>query len=231
MASIVPSRVEDLLPWAEEHATLWTAATGIGLTPAQTTLFSAAVGAAQSAQGARVAARTAYDSASLTAADAVRDLRTTAADMIRFIRAYAESQAKPAVVYAAAGLPAPAAPVPLPPPGTPQEFTLGVDQIGRLELKWKCKNPPGATGTVYLIERRLNETGDFGFTAAVGERKFIDATVPFGTNIVDYRITAQRAELVGLPGTWTVRFGAGAGGGQEFTVMQVGGESPARLAA
>ena len=108
--SIVPLRVEQLIPWAEEHAALWSAATNIGLTPAQTAIFSGAVGAATSAVAAKLSARTAFDAASLTSADAVRDLRRTASDTIRFIKAYAESQNKPDLVYAAAGIPAPQPP-------------------------------------------------------------------------------------------------------------------------
>ena len=69
----------------------------------------------------------------------------------------------------------------------------------------------------------------------MGERKFVDNTIPFGTDQIDYRITGQRSDATGDPAIWTVRFGMGGGGlGGAFTVEQIeddGSAPSAKLAA
>ena len=229
---VVPPRVEDLLLWAEQHATLWTSvAAQIGVTPAQCSAFSAAAGTAQSDYAARLAAKQALDAAVTESADSVRDLRRGASDMIRFIRAFAESQTKPAIVYATAQIPPPAAPGPIGPPGTPFDFKAVLNPDGSMSIRWKCNNPVGATGTVYTVKRRVGTSGSYEIVGATGSRRFEDDTFGGGTT-VSYIVQAQRSTQVGLQSSpFTVQFGQGGGGGFVITSTYEGEEGNAKLAA
>ena len=229
---VVPQRVEDLLLWAEQHATLWTSvATQIGLTAGQATAFSAAAGTAQSDYAARLAAKQALDAAITESQDSVRDLRRSASDTIRFIRAFAESQNKPAVVYATAQIPPPAAPGPVGPPGTPFDFKAVLNPDGSMSIRWKCNNPVGAAGTVYTVRRRIGTTPNYEIVGATGSRRFEDDTFGGGTT-VSYIVQAQRSTQVGLQSSpFTVQFGTGGGGAFVITSTYEGDEAGAKLAA
>ncbi len=56
-------------------------------------------------------------------------------------------------VYSFAQIPPPAVPGAVPPPGTPFDFRTALLQNGAVELKWKCQNPAGASGTIYEVTR------------------------------------------------------------------------------
>jgi hypothetical protein len=217
------------LLWCAGHVEPFTNnAAAIGITPAMATLFSDAVDAATNKTAEQQAARQALSVASEEVADAFGELRSVTSDIVRTVKAFAENSSKPLTVYSLAQIDPPAPPSPVPAPGTPDNFKVSLLQTGTLEISWKCQNPPGSQGTVYIIERRLNAAGSYAFRAAVGEKKFVDNSVPFGTDQIDYRITAQRSDATGNPAVWTVRFGSGGG---TFTVEQVqGGEAP-KLAA
>ena len=74
---------------------------------------------------------------------------------MRLIRAFAESTAKPTVVYNLAQIPPPASPSPAPPPAQPTDLTVTLDASGgSLTLRWKAANPAGTSGTSYIIRRR-----------------------------------------------------------------------------
>jgi hypothetical protein len=97
--------------------------------------------------------------------------------------------------------------------GTPTRFSVTLDGIGGLILKWKCTNPR-ATGTVYQISRSIQPpvgTGRFTFLGISRKRKFIDSTVPAGASEMNYQIQAVRSTAVGPVATFNVMFGVGAG--------------------
>ncbi|MBI5864616.1 MAG: fibronectin type III domain-containing protein [Planctomycetes bacterium] len=107
-------------------------------------------------------AKQAYRVATQETNGAFAALRATAGDDVRLIRAYAESQSKPEVVYNTAQIPPPAAPTPIPPPGQPTDLTVTLaPSTGELTLRWKVTNPPGASGTSYIIRRRLPGESEF----------------------------------------------------------------------
>ena len=232
--SVIPRSTVEMIEWVALRAPIWvTNAPGLGLTTVQATAVQTAATAAQGALATRDMAESELRSANEALRGDARDLREVASDAVQLIRIFAENQAKPSTVYALAQIPAPAAPSPIPPPGVPSDFVVNLLQTGDLGLSWKCQNPPGSRGTVYLIERRLNAGGSYTFRAAVGERKFVDNTIPFGTDQIDYRITAQRSDATGDPAIWTVRFGMG-GGGATYSVEQIendGSAPSAKLAA
>lgn len=64
---------------------------------------------------------------------------------------------------------------------------------GEMVLTWKGRTLPG---TFYRVERRLTPGDDpdapYRFIAAVGERRFVDGTIPPGTTRVEYLVTATK---------------------------------------
>lgn len=216
--SVFPTRVQDLLDFSEQHATVWLAnATAIGISSSQATAFKAAALAARTAWNAQIAAEEARRIAVVTQQSAVQALRGVGGDTVRLIRAFAEVQPSPETVYNLAQIPAPAAPSPAGPPGTPENFKATLNPGGSVTIRWKCKNPAGTTGTVYQVSRRIGgPAGAYVVVGAVGTKKFTDATIPAGAGVVDYIVLGQRAEFVGPASSpFTVQFGQS---GEQLTI-------------
>ncbi len=197
--SIVPSRLQDFIEWAELRAASWQSApSSIGLSPAQATAFVNASILARERYTQQLNAAQAARNAVESQQDATRDCRRLAADLIRDIKAYAEQQAKPSEIYILADLPVPTTPTALPPPGKPNTVTVGiVPNTGAITLKWKVTNPPGAAGTSYIVRRRAGLTGDFVFVGVTGLKTFTDSTFAAGPDTVQYTIQGQRSDLAG----------------------------------
>lgn len=191
------------------HAPIWQAgASSIGLNPGEADEVADLAAAARDAIAAQHQAQQAARKATLDCELAVARLRSAGSACIGRIRAAAASD--PAV-YSAASLPPPATPGPIAPPGQPVAFDAQfVDNVGALRLTWRCKNPRGSAGTMYEVWRR-DETaggaGGFRFVAIVGEKRFVDETIPAGTPAVEYQVTAVRSTRRGQPARHVVNFG------------------------
>ncbi|MCL4220112.1 MAG: hypothetical protein KJZ65_01955 [Phycisphaerales bacterium] len=211
----VPTTNLGKIEFYESHLPAWgTNAVAIGLTAGSVTSLATLTAAARTAYNAHVAAQAAARAATANYYDKVAAMHAgpgAGSDMIRTIRAFAQSSNNPNV-YVLAQIPPPATPGPVPAPGTPFAFKVGLLQNGALELKWKCHNPSGASGTVYEIMRRVG-SGPFSYLDAPGQRQFVDAGVPAGAASVTYQITAARSTTRGNPAQFTVTFGTGAGAG------------------
>lgn len=218
--------------WCETHAPVFSAnAAAIGLASTQATGFATATAAVTSGLLAQQAALQAYRVATQVVEDGLRALRTAAGDSVRTIRAFAETQAKPSVVYNLAQIPPPAQPSPTPPPGSPTEFRIELLQTGPLKLMWKCRNPAGASGTMYEIMRRIGgggEGGAFTYVGTTGTREFLDETLPAGAGSVTYQITATRSTSRGVPAQFTVNLGVTPAAGA--SVDDDPGETPMKNA-
>jgi hypothetical protein len=219
------------LLWCQEHAPVWTAnATSIGLTAAQATAFSAAVTAAADSNLDLETARQAYRAAVAANDDAFAALRAANGDTLKLIRAFAQSSVKPMTVYTLAQIPPPATPQPAPPPGQPTNLAAALQPAsGHIALSWKCANPAGASGTSYIIRRKLPAEAGFTFIGvATGGKRFTDTSLPAGLGSVQYTVQAQRSDSSGPESeVFTVNFGSGAGGG---LTVQRDGRAP-KLAA
>ncbi|XVJ58467.1 MAG: hypothetical protein HEQ23_03330 [Tepidisphaera sp.] len=235
--TIMPDRIRDAIDFCLVRGNVWQAnAALIGLSAGQATAFKAAAASADTAYVARENAANAAKSATINQSGAVAAMRTSAADMIRSIKAFAEASANPSAVYAIAQIPPPATPSPRPAPGQPTDFKVSLNPGGSITLKWKCQNPPGSTGTVYHVYRRIGGVeGPATDLGTIGVREFTDDTVPSsagGVGVV-YVVQAQRADLVGpasLP--MTVQFGIGGGGSIAITSAFTGaGPVPVKNAA
>lgn len=206
------------LAWCEAHYPIFlTNYAGLGITNSQALAFKTATQDLGTKQAASDTAKFAYRTA-VNDADASNDtLRARAGETVRLIRAFAEASSNPEAVYSLAQIPPPAQPSPAPPPGTPKNFTVGINSAdGSIELAWKCENPSGTSGTTYVIRRRLTNDEPWAVVDVVGEKRWTDTTFTAGPDSVQYSVFAQRAGRAGEASEiLTVNFGRGGGG---FTV-------------
>jgi hypothetical protein len=201
--------------WAQAHAPVWAAnAANIGLTPAQAAAYSGAVAAYEAAALAQEQARQAARAATDSAAAAFNELRSLTGDRVRNIRAFAQDQEKPLTVYMLAQIPPPAAPTPVPPPAKPADLAALLDaSTGELTITWKAANPRGASGTSYIVKRKLPGEAQFAFVGVSGSKRFTDETLFAGPDSVQYTVQGQRADASGpVSDVFTVNFGRGGGG-------------------
>ena len=132
----------------------------------------------------------------------------------KVVRAMASSLAKVIAGNAASdatrinlGLSVRAAVSPLPPPGTPNWFTVALDGSGAAMLRWKCDQPRGARGTMYEVWRSVGFDGERVFLGIVGTKRFHDITLPAGVAEVTYHVRAVRSRKAGGWAQHNVSFG------------------------
>jgi hypothetical protein len=227
------------LAWCEAHSTIFNDhAAAIGMSPAAALEFKNAHSKAVASEAARVAAKQYAKTATMTATGDVAELRRLAGDAVRTIRAFAENSANPLVVYALAEIPAPAKPTPVAPPAQPTN--LGVEIVpatGELTLRWKCSNPPGSSGTSYIVRRRLSTAAPWEFVGVIGTKFFTDTTFTAGPDAVMYTVQGQRSNVPGpLSEALLVSFGRTPMGGFTAAGTSAGpvsadGAGPVKMAA
>lgn len=236
----------DFLSWANVHAPIFTArAAQIGLTAPQAAAFAAAVEAASAAESDRANAAQAAKTATQEATMKVSDLRRSASATVGLIKAFAQQTDNPEV-YNLAEIPAPATPVPFPPPGLPTDLAVSlIPTTGQIELRWKCQNPTGTQGTAYIVRRRVAPGSQFEFIGVTGEKRFVDSTFAAGPDRVEYTVQGQRADSAGpVSNIVVVNFGtpaplplpgsAGANNGFSYSIGPVpspDSQGPAKMAA
>lgn len=216
MGSYPTSPRPAFLAWCQAHEPIFTTNYAqIGLTSAAALAFKQATDVAAGATTDQLAAKETAKAATEYATDRYADLRKEAADAVRFIRAFAENSADPAAVYVIAQVPAPTTPGVVPPPGQPTNIKVALDATtGEITLTWKCANPPGASGTSYIVRRKLPTEPGYTFVGVTGTKKFVDTTFNAGPDSVQYIIQAQRSGLSGPNSEIvTINFGRASGGG------------------
>lgn len=228
--SIVPSTNIGSIEFYEEVLPLWeTNFAEIGLLVGDVSAVTTLVEAARAAYDAQQTALAASKLATQNANEAVRAMKALGSIDIAKIKTYADSTNNVGV-YTLAGLPIPASPSTMGPPGLCTNLSVTILPTGALTLKWKCVNPAGASGTSYEVARRVGSTGSFVTIGSGGGNKtFIDDTLPSGSSPVFYRITGVRSTVRGTTNEFAVNFGVGGGGG--LTVQSVNEVTPVQLAA
>jgi hypothetical protein len=229
--SVLPRTLPELVEFVDAHIPVWTVApANIGLTPAQVSSLSTQLNNTTGAIENRITAANAAKAATVEQNQQGSDLRELAAAAIRSIKTFAEAQAKPALIYAQAQIDPPAPPSPAPPPGQPTDLTVGIDpSSGALNLRWKCTNP--ASGTGYIIRRRVVGASEWTFVGVTGTKEFSDDTFSAGPDAVQYTVQGTRSGVNGpLSNIFTINFGVPGGEGafQAFVTEETGG---AKLAA
>lgn len=232
MGSIPTSPRAAVLAWCQAHVdTFRTNAVNIGLTADQSLDFGLLTDTYASAFAAAEKARQEADALTDAANDAYRLMRRSMTNAVTDIRQYAEDQPNPQTVYTLAQVPARQDPSTAPPPGQPTNLSVSlVSTTGALELRWKSNNPPGTSGTSYIIRRRLPTQNDFTFIGVTGERRFVDNTFVAGPDSVEYTVQGQRADSASPESEiFTIRFGRN-GPGRSLSIEQTS-ESSSRKAA
>lgn len=225
---IVPSNRLQRLEFYEQHIEGWiTNATALGLAGPAMTALGVAIANARSAYSASLAARLASKAATQAFYEELAAAHKLGSEAIELIKNKAQSTNDPSI-YTLAQLPSPASPGSVPPPGTPFDFRITLQQGGALGLSWKCNNPAGAVGTIYEVRRQAMgaPANEWTFAGATGTREFLDETLPstFAATGVNYEIRGRRSTSVGVPAIFGVRFGiAGGGGGAGgvFTIQSI----------
>lgn len=244
----LPTKQQDLLEFAAQHADLWDGSpTSVGLSAATVTLIKNANELATMNYNDAQAARAGSKAATFTSDLSMDALRAVLGDAIKTIRAFAESTNNP-LVYSAAQIPPPAPPTPALPPTQATNLGAAIETTGALTISWK----PAASSTgynsstknvVYTVKRRFTTDGAFttiGVLPAVragtrGVTTFTDDTLPrsAASGTIQYVISAVRAltdaTLVGPDSVvFNVMLGVGSGGGG-FSIVSQGEDTSGQM--
>jgi len=220
---VIPERYAQAVAWCLGKLPRWTANQAVlTLTDAQLDRLDALSNAAETARRDLAAARLASRGAALRYRTSVAAMREEASHLVAQIRVAADMSEQPALVYEAAGIAAPKPRRPRPAPGTPRAFSTDIEPAtGALTIRFDCPHPRGLRGVVYRVERAVwregdgahegdDSAGDFTFLTIARGRTFTDETIPAGTALVAYRVTALSATKEGAPAVHWVRL-AGEG--------------------
>lgn len=111
-------------------------------------------------------------------------------------------------------------PAPFGPPGQCSDFKSKLLSDGSIESTFKANNPTGMSGVTYQIWRRIGSEGEFNYLVASGEKKFVDATIPAGTQQVQYQVRGIRPTAAGAWAQFNVNFGMTTGGMTMASVVE-----------
>ncbi|MGD9791370.1 MAG: hypothetical protein AB7Q00_10315 [Phycisphaerales bacterium] len=236
MSSTVPKDPRAIVAFARVHAERFVEhAAAIGISNEMAAEVAALLAEAEEKLREQVALQSAARSATMAFHEAARRLFERTAGVVRTARAFAETTDN-REVYALASI-APPRPrrrvgsTPAAPTSLRADMMAGQ---GLLRVTWDQPAVEGARQIVYGIQRRVvmadgrtasnavemaggggeaRAADGFVPIATVGERMFIDATVPAGAMRVEYMVTARSGRRVGAASAvLTVRFGGAVGG-------------------
>lgn len=209
--ALLPDTVVGKIQYCEDHIPPFTAnAVAIGTTAGAVTDLDTKTQAARAAYDAQQAAKQAAKAATNALREALEPMVDAMADILKQVKAKAAVSG--GSVYTLAQVDPPLPPSPITTLGTPTDFIVMLDGSGTVQLKWKCTNPRGATGTIYQVWRRTSPTGEFTYIGGNGSKKFTDTTLPAGSTHVTYQVQAVRSTATGPFAQFNVNFGVGAGG-------------------
>lgn len=227
--SNIPETLSEFISWAKVHQAQWVSNQAqIGLSAPQTTAFKALVEALDTADADAQEKREASKDATRTLNNSESAARVVAGAYVNLIKAFAQTTNNPNV-YALAGISPDSPPGTLPAPVPPEKFFATLNANGSLTLRFRASQPKGVSGVVYQIFRRFSSDAPFTQVGTTGATKrWVDETIPFGTDRVEYMVTPVRGEVVGdSSDAFPVQFGSVGGG--NFNISSGTGEN--KLAA
>ncbi|HMN39230.1 MAG TPA: hypothetical protein PKE29_00180 [Phycisphaerales bacterium] len=230
MATVLPSDRREMVLFGNMHVQPWTdnkAALQLG--DAQVLAMKNVAQAAQDALDVAETTRQSARAATEAYYAAVTALRAKASECVRVIQNTAKTTNNPAI-YALAEIPAPDPRSAMgPPPARPTDIRAGLNPGGSITFTWKCANPRGVANVIYFVKRRLNGESAYTLFDTVGEKMFVDATIPYSAGGASYMITARSGQQSGPSSeVFSVAFGIGGGGG---VVMTTSADEGLRMAA
>lgn len=192
-----PIRRADFALWGQAHAENFVSVgPAVGLSVTEVQRFADAFARLQVAAVARDRAREAARAATAALKEAYAEAKLVTGATLRRVRLFAEDTNNPQV-YQLARIAAPASPAPAPPPGTPTGFALKLENTGAVTISFRCKNPPGTTGTSYIVRRKLPGQRGFSIVGATGKKRFTDTTLPAGVASAEYTVQGLRSGSLG----------------------------------
>lgn len=212
---VQPRKKQDNIAFFEQRNPIWAAnAAALSLTPEETGQIDTLTTAARAAYDAAQLAASQAASATADQDLAIQAMRDFGGELIKQIRRNAEQTGDPSL-FALAQIPAPKEPAPIPPVEA-SDLAFDLLNDGALELSWTGSV---STGTTYIVQRAITPAGgsqgtyqDIGFA---DEKRFVDTTIPAGTERVSYVVRAKKGSTI-TAGTApiTVRFTIGGNGQQ-----------------
>lgn len=226
----IPEQAGKAIAWCKAKATRWSEHKAIlQLTDEEVQKLADLTDEAEQARRELRQARDRYRSAAATSRVRTAAMRAHAGGLLARIRAVARTSQNPRAVYSAAHVLEPDKRSPTPAPGRATRFDVRlVGQSGTLRIDFECPHPRGVRGVTYRVDRLLWSHGastDFEFFTTCRKRSFTDASVPPGTVIVVYKVTAQTSTKDGPVAIHMVRLA-----GEEVVVASSLPTAPARAA-
>lgn len=184
--TVIPPNQLEALEFCESHWPVWNEDPAlVGLTDPMVAAFKELTQTVRedfnNAQAARLASR----AATTTLKTSMAQLRENASELIAQVKAFADLQEVPPTVYAAARIPLPASPSPLPAPGKPTNITIALGFNGSITLSWDAVDSAASSGAMFMVSRKIAGQSDYvGIGAAPGSTTesrrctFTDATCP-----------------------------------------------------
>lgn len=220
--AVLPETTIEQIQFCETHYPVWEVApTTIGLTAGQVAALKTKTISARDSYNNAQAARDASKAATTTLNTQAGLMREDVRELISLIKSYADSQAVPGTVYAAAQIPEPLPPSPLPAPGVATNFVVTLLASGAVSLSWDASNAAASSGAFYNVYRKLPGATGFtpiggapGTTSASRRMSFTDFAIPTSAAGagVQYVIQGQRGTLMGTSSeAITVQFGTDGG--------------------
>lgn len=198
--AVVPRSKPLALAWFAQRTSQWLANAGaLGLSEAHATALHALTQTARADSAAAHAARIAAQNALVTEDASIAQMRELGGTVIQSIRAFAKNQPDPSAVFALASIPPDAARSPRP-PRTPGALDAALTNDGSLRIAWKGSANGGSVA--YAVFRSIvpaprpdgspSSPEPMEQIAIVGEKSFVDDTIPPGTVSATYAIRAHK---------------------------------------
>ncbi|HYE61329.1 MAG TPA: fibronectin type III domain-containing protein [Phycisphaerales bacterium] len=221
---IVRSPRNKFYGFAKDHVGPFTTApAAVGLSPTQAAAYTQAVTDAGDALDSISMLKQALKTATANANEKFRTLNQVMTQTVELIDIFAANSADPQEVYNTAELLPPTVPSEAGPPGLPGLFRATLNEDGSVKISWKCKNPVGTQGTVYVVRRKLLNATQFTQVALTGSRSYTDNSIPSASGGAVYTVQAQRGNVLGpTSAPFTLQFGIDGGGNFAITGMTEG---------
>ncbi len=190
MSTNLPTRSLPTVEWLEARIAGWnTNFASIGVTSAQVFDLATGITNARAAFTSVTKIRADSKSATLDFNGQATVIHDKAAGMIANIKAFAEASDDATTVFALANVSPADAPTPAGPPVTPSNVRATVQNGGNVLIEWDGSL---SQRTFFEVLRIVDNAIEYSRIASIGEKEYVDTTVPQGTMKVQYAIRAVR---------------------------------------